>query len=255
MEACTLEQKDGLGILHLHAGGANALNQRVLQALKNGLRQAQTANLKGLVLTGYERFFCAGLDLITMYELNRKQMSRFLEDFDIVFKQLFSFPRPVIAAINGTATAGGCVLALACDYRLMNTGKNVIGLSEIKLGLPLPASALEIARFSLPPETITYVLYSGKLFQPEEALRLGLINEVTAPGQLLETALARLREFTDHPGQACAPLKTALRSAAIIQMTKTAADMREAFLEAWFSAAARHAVGSIRQALLEKKRP
>lgn len=254
MEAHTLELKDGLGILRLHAGGANALNSRVLQALESGLREAKTANLKGLVLTGYERFFCAGLDLITMYDLNRKQMSRFLEDFDMTFQHLFSFPRPIIAAINGSATAGGCVLALACDYRISAAGKCVIGLSEIKLGLPLPASALEISRFSLPPESVTYVLYSGRLFSPEEALRFGLVNEVTAPEQLLETALARLHEFSDHPGKACAPLKTALRSAAINQMAKSAAGMRAAFLNEWFGTAARQAVGGVRQALLEKKR-
>lgn len=254
MDAYTLEQHEGLGILRLHAGGANALNERVLQALKTGLRQAEALKLNGLVLTGYERFFCAGLDLIANYELNRNQMSRFLEDFDVVFSHLFSFPRPVVAAINGSAAAGGCVLALACDYRVMAAGAGVIGLNEIRLGLPLPAVALEIARCSLPPDKATYVLYSGRLFSPEEAVPAGLVHEVTPPESLLQTAITRLHEFADHPGEACAPIKTSLRSAALAQMTKNAGSMREAFLEAWFSHAARNAVGNVRRQLLAKKR-
>jgi len=254
METFTLEQQESIGILRLHAGGANALNQRVLQALQTSLRQAEALKLKGLILTGYERFFCAGLDLITTYELNRKQMNRFLEDFDVVFRHLFSFPRPLVAAINGSAAAGGCVLALACDYRVMAAGAGVIGLNEIRLGLPLPAVALEIARFSLPPDKATYVLYSGRLFSPEEAVPAGLVHEVTPAESLLQTAITRLHEFADHSGEACAPIKTSLRSAAVAQMTKNAGSMREAFLEAWFSHAARHAVGNVRRQLLEKKR-
>ncbi|MDZ7269718.1 MAG: enoyl-CoA hydratase/isomerase family protein [candidate division KSB1 bacterium] len=254
MDAYTLEQRDGIGILRLQAGGANALNERVLQALKTGLRQAEKLKLNGLVLTGYERFFCAGLDLIATYELNRKQMSRFLEDFDVAFKHLFSFPRPVVAAINGSATAGGCILALACDYRVMAADAGVIGLNEIRLGLPLPAVALEIARFSLPPERATYVLYSGKLFSPPEAVSAGLLHEVAPAENLLATAIARLHEFADHPGEACAPVKTALRSTALAQMTKNAGSMREAFLDAWFSHAARNAIDTVRRQLLDKKR-
>jgi len=119
MEAYHLEQKQDLGILHLHAGGANALNYGVLAALAEGLKQARSLRLKGLVLTGYDRFYSAGLDLIVVYDYDRRQMARFLEDFDMALQQLFALPIPVVAAINGAAAAGGGILALACDYRLI----------------------------------------------------------------------------------------------------------------------------------------
>ncbi len=253
MEFFHLDQKDDLGILHLHAGGANALNYGAMAAIADGLKQAQTAKLKGLVLTGYERFFSAGLDLIAVYDYNRKQMSRFLEDFDVALQQLFGLPMPVVAAINGAATAGGCILALACDYRVMAEGPAVIGLNEIRLGLPLPASALEIARYALPTFNHALIFYSGKLFEAHEAHRLGLVHEVVAADRLLEIALARLREFSVHPGKPHATLKTTLRGAALERMIKSAGAMREAFLEAWFDPEARQTIGEIRNKLLAKK--
>ncbi|MGH7491576.1 MAG: enoyl-CoA hydratase/isomerase family protein [bacterium] len=253
MEAYHIDKKEDLGILHLHAGGANALNYRVMNAIAEGVKQAQTSGLKGLVLTGYERFFSAGLDLIVMYDYDRRRMSRFLEDFDIALQQLFAVPIPVVAAINGAATAGGCILALACDYRLMTAGSVVIGLNEIRLGLPLPASALEIARYAIPAYHQVLVLYSGKLFDATEAHRLGLVHEVVAPEELLGTAAARLRDFTNHPGKPHATLKTTLRGAALERMIRNAGAMREAFLDAWFNPEARKTIGEVRDKLLAKK--
>ncbi len=253
MAAYQLEQKESLGILRLQAGGANALNYQVMEALAEGTKQAQAAKLKGLVLTGYDRFFSAGLDLIAVYEYDRKQMSGFLEDFDVVLQNFFALPMPVVAAINGAAAAGGCILALACDHRLMAEGNAVIGLNEIRLGLPLPASALEIARYALPAHHHAFILYGGKLLPAHEALRLGLVHEVVSAETLLETAWARLQEFTAHPGRPHATLKTALRGAALERMIKSAGAMREAFLEAWFNPEARQTIGEIRDKLLAKK--
>ena len=253
MAAYQLEQKDRLGILSLQAGGANALNYHVLEALAEGVKQAQALQLKGLVLTGYARFFSAGLDLITVYDYDRRQMARFMEDFDVALQKFFALPMPVVAAINGAATAGGGVLALACDYRLMAEGEAVIGLNEIRLGLPLPASALEIARYAIPNCHHTFVFYTGKLFDAPEAQRLGLVHETVAAEKLLETALARLYEFVNHPGKPHATLKTTLRGAVLERMIKSAGAMREAFLEAWFNPEARHTIGEIRNKLLAKK--
>jgi Delta3-Delta2-enoyl-CoA isomerase len=159
-----LEQKDTLGILHLHTGNANAMNERLLQVVSAGLQEAAKANLNGLVLTGYDRFFSAGLDLLAVYEFDREQMRRFIADWEAAMIRLFEFPLPVIAAINGAATAGGCILAMACDYRIMAAEGAAIGMNGIRLGISLPAAALEIARDGTPALQLTYVLYSGRLF-------------------------------------------------------------------------------------------
>lgn len=253
MAAYELQQREGLGVLRLQAGSANALNYRVLEALAEGLKQAQAAKLKGLVLTGYDRFFSAGLDLIEVYDYNRKQMARFLEDFDVALQKLFGMPMPIVAAINGAATAGGCILALACDYRVIAESGAVVGLNEIRLGLPLPAAALEIARYALATHHYALVFYNGKMFDAHEAHRLGLVHEVAAPERLLEQAWQRLHEFTDHPGEPHATLKTTLRGSALERMIKSAGAMREAFLDAWFNPEARKTIGEIREKLLAKK--
>lgn len=253
MELFHLEQRGELGVLHLHAGSGNALNARVIGALSEGLRQASAAGLKGLVLTGYERFFSAGLDLIEVYEYEREQMARFIAEFDQEFQNFFAYPKPIIAAINGAATAGGCILALACDYRVMAENA-IIGLNEIQLGLPLPASALEIARHAIPLQQQPYVFYSGKSFRAEEAAHLGVVHEVVPPAQLLEAALARLRSFTEHPGAACGTLKTMLRQPALENMQRNAENFGALFLNAWFSPPARATIGVIRQKLLARKK-
>lgn len=238
--------------MHLHAGNANAMNDQVLQAISAGLQEAAKANLRGLVLTGYDRFFSAGLDLPAVSEFDREKMRRFIVVWEAAMIELFEFPLPVIAAINGAATAGGCILAMACDYRLMVAEGAVIGMNGIRLGITLPAAALEILREGIPAAQLTYVLYSGRLFQAEEALQRGLVNEAVSQENLLETALARLREFAGHAGNPAASLKAALRRNALACIRENAEEMREKFLDLWFSPAAQRAIAEARIGLLAK---
>jgi enoyl-CoA hydratase/carnithine racemase len=254
MSAFHLVQQDGLGILHLHASNANAMNARVLQAISTGLQEAAEANLKGLVLTGYDRFFSAGLDLLAVYEFDRRQMRRFIADWETAMVRLFEFPMPMIAAINGAATAGGCILAMACDYRIMAAKGAVIEMNGIRLGIILPAAALEILRGGIPASQLAYVLYSGKLFNADEALQRGLVNEVVPQENLLETALARLREFAGHMGNPTVSLKEAMRRNTLARLRENAEEMREKFLDVWFSPTAQKAIGEARSGLLAKGR-
>jgi len=253
MNAYHLEKKDALGVLHLHASNANAMNERVLQAISAGLQEATKANLKGLILTGYDHFFSAGLDLLTVHEFDREQMCRFIADWEATMIELFEFPLPVVAAINGAATAGGCILAMACDYRIMAAEGAVIGMNGIRLGISLPAAALEILRDGIPASQLAYVLYSGRLFKADEALQRGLVNEIVSRENLLEAALARLQEFTGHAGNPAAALKTALRRSTVERIRQSAEVMREKFLEMWFSPTAREGIGEMRNELLSKK--
>lgn len=252
MAAYHLDCKDHLGILHLQASSANAMNDRVLQALTEGLGEARAAHLHGLILTGYDRFFSAGLDLLTVYDFNREQMRRFITHWENTMVELFAFPLPVVAAINGVAAAGGCLMALACDYRVMAKEAN-IGMTGIRLGIALPAAALEIFRETVAPANSASVLFSGKLFDAAEALKLGLINEAVQSADLLATALQRLRELSQHGGSPVAALKAALRQNALARIQQNAEKMRNEFLEIWFSPVARKKLEAARDKLLSKK--
>ena len=110
-----LEWRDGLALVRLTCGKANALNPRSLAAIERALDEAAGGGARGLVLTGYERFFSAGLDLVTLYGFERAAMDQFMARFDAVMLRVFAFPRPVVAAVGGHAVAGGGILALACD--------------------------------------------------------------------------------------------------------------------------------------------
>jgi enoyl-CoA hydratase len=134
-----IEWRDAVAEIGLNCGKANALNPQSLVAISRSLDEAGERGARGVILAGYDRFFSAGLDLVTLYELDRPTMDAFIREFDRVMLQVFAFPRPVVAAINGHAVAGGCILALACDARLMPDHGGQIGLNEIRLGLPRPS--------------------------------------------------------------------------------------------------------------------
>src|SRR3989338_1087257 len=140
----TIEWRDGVAEISLTCGKANALNPQSLVAISRSLDEAGERGARGVILSGYDRFFSSCLDLVTLYELDRPTLDAFIREFDRVMLQVFAFPRPVVAAINGHAVAGGCILGLACDARLMPDHRGQIGLNEIRLRLPLPAPALQI---------------------------------------------------------------------------------------------------------------
>jgi hypothetical protein len=113
-----VEWRDGLAFVRLSCGKANALNPRSLGAIERALDEATDGGARGLILAGYDRFFSAGLDLVALYGIERDAMDGFMAWFDAVMLRVFTFPRPVVAAVGGHAVAGGAVLALACDARV-----------------------------------------------------------------------------------------------------------------------------------------
>ena len=250
-----IEWRDGIAEISLACGKANALNPQSLAALSQAFDQAgetgtRGAGARGVILTGYDRFFSAGFDLVSLYDLNRSKMSAFAREFDRVMLQVFAFPRPTVAAINGYAVAGGCILALACDARLMPDHVGQIGLNEIRLGLPFPASALEIARHCLPMEFVDSILYGGQLYAPLEAMSRGLVDGLT-PCDVMQEARAVCRRLAEQPPAAFEAIKTSLKRPAIHRANDTLDELRKAFVEAWFSPDGRRLVGEARARLLK----
>jgi enoyl-CoA hydratase len=197
--------------------------------------------------------FCAGLDLVESYEYDHATMERFVDAFDEMFVRLFMWDRPVVAAVNGHALAGGCILAMTADFRVFASGNAWIGLNEVDLGIPFPAGAFEIARFALRPDWWTDCLVTGRRFSPEEALGAGIVHHVTGEGQVLHEAVARARLLAALPSEAVAPIKHALRAPALERIRATRKAARARFLECWFAPQARDRIGALRDALLKKK--
>lgn len=205
------EQRDDVRVLRLAHGKANAIDLELLEALSSELEDARSDDgSAALVVTGSGSIFSAGVDLFRVLEEDETYLDGFLHAFHRTFLDLFTFPRPVVAAINGHAIAGGCVLACACDRRIAADAELSIGLPELRVGVPLPAVALEIVRATARPDRLTTILYGGETVSPSEAMAWGLLDEIVAGPGLLDRSVEVTRETAAHPA-AFAATKTALR--------------------------------------------
>jgi len=218
-----LERQGALALLRMNAGKANAINPRFLDLLGELLDELSAAPPGALVLTGDGRAFSAGLDLPALVDLGTGELTAFIRRFVDTMVRIFTLPWPVVAAVNGHAVAGGCVLALQADQRVMASGQGRIGLNEVSLGIGLPVSVVETLRFQLPASSLFPVAAEGGLFLPEEALRLGLVHEVADPGRLLELALQRARHLSELPPLAFAQVKASLRRPVLASITEAGA--------------------------------
>ena len=142
-----------------------------------------------VVLTGSGRAFSAGVDLRRMVSEGPEYAPAFLTGLEQAFESVFNLPKPVVAAVNGHAIAGGCVLASACDRLLMIDSEASIGIPELHAGVPFPSAALEIMRFTVGDARLADLVLTGAMLRPRDALRTGLVDKVVAPGNLLAHAV------------------------------------------------------------------
>ena len=149
----------------------------MLEALTRELDGA-AEDVRALVLTGTGSIFSAGVDLFRVTRGGADSVRHFLPLLSRFLRTHVAFPRPVVAAVNGHAIAGGCVIALAADARLMAEGDGRIGLPELLVGVPFPTAALEVVRFAVPREKLQSLIYTGRTLSAREALGAGLVDEV-----------------------------------------------------------------------------
>jgi len=205
------EQKDGIAILTLAHGKASALDLELMEALSSTLAGLRDSKVRAVVLTGRGTIFSAGVDLFRVIQDAEPYVRRFLPALSRSLERLFSLDIPVIAACNGHAIAGGCLLVQSCDYRIMSSGTGRIGVPELLVGLPFPTSALEILRFVVPSHRLQEVALTGRTYLAPEALERGLLDEVVASESLMERALAVATQMAGVPAATFAATKRSLR--------------------------------------------
>jgi enoyl-CoA hydratase len=181
-----LEERGGIAVVRLDHGKVNAFDLKLLRGLTAVM--GKVADAPAVVLTGTGSVFSAGVDLRRIVEGGPAYTGEFLTALSEALLTVFDHPRPVVAAINGHAIAGGCVLAAACDVRLMSGG--TIGLTELLVGVPFPVAVLEVMRFAAGTATAALAL-TGRTITPDAACRIGLVNAVVEPDGLLDEALHR----------------------------------------------------------------
>lgn len=200
-------ERDGdVAIVQLERGKVNALDLELLLAISETMRDLSEAG--AVVVTGAGRAFSAGVDLRRIVDGGAAYAEEFLPALSDAFLAIFDCPRPVIAAINGHALAGGCVIAAAADLRLMSAG--TIGLTELMVGVQFPTVPLEIARHAFGPSASLLAL-TAATYDADEALRLGLVDEVVSPEELLPIAISKAQVLAGYAPHVYAATKEQLR--------------------------------------------
>src|ERR1700758_42330 len=149
-------------------------------------RFTEISSARAVVMTATGRTFSAGVDLVRLLEGGAPYIREFLPALSNMFAAVFSHPAPVVAAINGHAIAGGCVLACAADRRLMAQDGGRIGVTELLVGVPVPSIAVEIMRCATAPRYFSDVILTAATYVPAEAMGRGLVDDAVDAGTLLD---------------------------------------------------------------------
>ena len=209
-------EQDGVAVLRLAHGKVNAMSMEFCEALI--ARFAEISSARAVVMTATGRTFSAGVDLVRLLEGGAPYVRKFLPVLSNLFVTVFSHPAPVVAAINGHAIAGGCVLACAADKRLMARDSGHIGVTELLVGVPFPPAAIEIMRCAAAPQFFADAILSGATYTPAEAVARGFIHDVVEPQALLERAVAAAKALAALPPKAFALTKRQIRAPALERM-------------------------------------
>ena len=221
--------------IRLDAPGKNALATALMERTRDALRAAGGAPV---LLTGANDAFSAGLNLKEVVSLDAAGMARFLDLLEDLVATLFAYPGPTVAAVNGHAIAGGCVLALCCDHRVIGADARIrIGLNEVALGVSFPPRTLAAVVHRIPPRSRDEILLGAELHAPEAALRLGLVDEIAADP--VARARERLAWLASHPAPAYAATKLTLRAAAVAPSSAHTRHLGDTIVPAWCAPAVR----------------
>jgi enoyl-CoA hydratase len=244
------ETTDGIRTLVLANGKAHALDGPLLIALTAALEDAAQTAPRGLVLTAEGSIFCAGIDLVALHGSERAKVQELLDALYDACRALFAYPHPVVAALNGHAIAGGALLSLACDHRVMAEGAGKWGLSESALGLSIPAYGIEIVRYALPRPVAEKLMYSGSVYPAYKAHDMGALDQLVDPQQLAPRAMEWITNVTSSL-PAFADLKSKLRGPTLAAMEHARAQDGD-WLALWFSEPTQAKLAAARDRLTSK---
>jgi Delta3-Delta2-enoyl-CoA isomerase len=236
MDFVELSHDQGITTVTINRPKVNAINEQVVLELRNVFRDLESnKRVKAVILTGLGSFFSFGFDIPGFMDYSMEAFHRFIVSFSELIQRIFIFPKPVVAALNGHTVAGGCILAMACDRRIMVTGKSKIALNELTLGATVFTSVVEILRFTVGSRTAQHILYEGKMNSGEEALSLGLVDELVSEEGLISAALDSARDIAGRDRYAFRNIKRLLRSDALDRIERDEKTSLSDFVEIWYS--------------------
>jgi enoyl-CoA hydratase/carnithine racemase len=236
MSFVEVSREDGVATVTLSRGKVNALNEAVVAQLGSCFRDLEAdAGVRAVILTGAGKFFSFGFDIPEFLSYAKSDFERYLRSFTEVCTYLFTFPKPIVAAVNGHAIAGGCMLATACDYRIMVTGKARMALNEITFGASVFPGSVAVLRCCVGHRNAERILLSGAMYSAEEAWQLGLVDQCCSADGLADAALSAAREFAQKDSRAFRSLKGLLRGPIAEEIRRREGESIREFVDIWYS--------------------
>ena len=224
-----------VALVTLRRPPANALNIELTEEIASVFQDiGQDDEVKSVVLTGHGKSFCAGVDLKIVPAFDQGDQRRMVNALNHAFHSVYACPLPVVGAINGHAIAGGLVLALCCDWRMASKSPFLAGLTEVRVGVPYPVAAMEVARHELRSDVARRLVLFGENMASSAAVDAGVFDEAADADALLQRALAKAAQFAALPPSAFARTKRQLRRAAV-EAIETAIAGAEPLLDNWLS--------------------
>lgn len=233
-----VERRGDVDVVWLDRPPVNALDLDLLHALTVVVDTLE----RPAVITGRGSSFSAGADLHAVLERGDEYAAAFVRGLTDAFGALFRHPRPIVAAVNGHAIAGGAVIACCCDHRVAAEGDGRIGVSELAVGVPFPLTALEVVRHTVPPQHLQAAVLLASTFGPARALELGFVDEVTPADRVVDRAVAVAEQLGRVPAASFAMVKADLRRPIVERLDRDAASHDVAVVAAWQSSEVHDAI-------------
>ena len=229
------EHGDGISVLCLRRAPVNALNPSFLGQIERDLeRLASDPDVRALVLASPFKVFSAGLDLREMVEYGPEQETEIVDALNRTFLAMYGFPKPLVAAVNGAAIAGGLFIPLAADHTVAVPDAK-FGLSEIRVGATFPTAPLELARAELSSQGLRTLMLRGRPVDAERAMDFGIVDEIVPADDLLDHATDAAHDLAAAPAQTFASIKQQIRGDVLDRLTLAVAEQSDPTRLGWFT--------------------
>ncbi|MBI2486723.1 MAG: enoyl-CoA hydratase/isomerase family protein [Deltaproteobacteria bacterium] len=236
MSLIHLSTSENIATVVLSRPKVNAINESLVEELGECFQKlAIDPDVKAVILTGGGSFFSFGLDIPELLNYSKDSFTKFLIKFTDLLKYIFLFPKPVVGSLNGHAVAGGCMLALSCDYRLMVSEKAKISLNELTFGSTVFVSGVEMLKMSVGARKAELMLYDGAMYSGEEAKQLGIVDELVFREDLHDASQKIAQGFAKKEGRAFESIKMLLRKHVVEEINKKDKDSILEFVDIWYS--------------------
>jgi enoyl-CoA hydratase/carnithine racemase len=236
MELIRIQLEDGIAVVKMDHG-KNPFGPDIVEEMTKTFFDIRgDPNVRGLVISStHERFFSIGLDLPNLIDMSKEDFASFMGSYNDMCMDLYSLPIPTLAAVNGHATAGGCILALCCDHRFMAEGRSLMGVNEVKLGVPVPYHADRILHDIIGARNAMEMMSTGDFYTTEMLHVLGVVDRVVPAEELIDRSVDHVRKLASSPKEAFSKIKANRTDAVIARIEEKREVKDREFVELWYS--------------------